>query len=83
MGDLDFLEKIGTDAVKKLRSRKLQSGKPFMINSKELPAKHSYLEFPDSTIKEVTIAENLRSFEIIRQLSQNEAQIIRKKFNLV
>jgi hypothetical protein len=83
MSDLEVLEKIGTDAVKRLRKRKLASGQPFMINSKELPLKQSYLEYLDSTISIVTVAPDSRSFITVRKLTGTQAQSIRRRFNLL
>ena len=83
MSDLEVLEKTGTEAVKRLRKRKLASGKPFMINSKELPVKQSYLEYPDNTISIVTVAPDSRSFTTVRKLSDTQAQSIRRRFNLL
>jgi len=82
MSDLEVLENIGTAAVMQLRKDKLASGKSFMINSEELPAKQSYMEYPDGTINIVTIAANERSFVTIRKLSDTEAQAVRHQFNL-
>jgi len=82
MSDLEVLENIGTAAVMQLRKEKLASGKSFMINSEELPAKQSYMEYPDGTINIVTIAPDERSFVTIRKLSDTEAQAVRHQFNL-
>ncbi|MDP9081217.1 MAG: hypothetical protein M3O71_27695 [Bacteroidota bacterium] len=82
MSDLEVLEKTGTEAVKQLRKQKLAAGKPFMINSKDLPATQSYLEYPDSSINIVTIAPDLHSFNIVRKLSTSEAQSVRHQYNL-
>lgn len=83
MNDLEVLGKIGTEAVMRLRAQKLASGKPFMINSSKLPGKQSYLEFPDKTIKLVTIASDSRSFVILGELSQKQTYNIRRKYNLL
>lgn len=83
MSDLEILEKTGTDAVKRLRKKELEAGNPFMINSKELPAKQSYLEYPDHTISIVTVAPDSRSFTIVRKLSYTQAQSVRHRFNLL
>jgi len=53
-----------------------------MINSEVLPAKQSYMEYPDGTISIVTIAPDERSFATIRQLSAAEAQTLRIRYNL-
>jgi hydrogenase maturation factor HypF (carbamoyltransferase family) len=82
MNNLSIIEKTGTDAVKRLRKRKLESGKPFMINSKDLPVKQSYLEYPDKTINVVSIASDSRSFITVRKLSSGEAVALRRRFKL-
>jgi hypothetical protein len=82
MSDLEVLEKIGTDAVLKLRRDKLATGKPFMINSTDLPSKQSYLEYPDGSINIVTVASDTRSFDVIRKLSNKEAESVRYRFGL-
>jgi len=83
MSDLEILEKTGTEAVRRLRKRKLASGKPFMINSKDLPVKQSYLEYPDNSISIVTVAPDSRSFVTITTLTRNQAQSVRRRFNLL
>ncbi len=83
MSDLEVLEKTGTDAVKRLRKHELEAGNPFMINSKDLPATQSYLEYPDSTISIVTVAPDSRSFVTVRKLSGSQAQTVRRRFNLL
>lgn len=50
MQKIEEIEKAGIAAVKKLRQKKLQSGIPFMINSKELPGNQCYLEYPDGSM---------------------------------
>lgn len=79
---LEKSNNVGTEAVKQLRLRKLLNGHPFMINSRELPANHCYLEFPDGSIKLVTVLDSQRDFTIIKELSTAESQTIRHKFHL-
>ena len=76
------LKNIGKVAVRKLRMRKHSAGHPFMINSKDLPPKQSYLEYPDHSIRIVSISSDNRSFVTISELSPDEADKIRSKFNL-
>lgn len=83
MSEIEVLQKIGSEAVKRLRKTKLASGKPFMINSQDLPNKQSYLEFPDKSIKIVTLSPNERGFTIINVLNIQEAKLIRQKYGLV
>lgn len=82
MNDLAILNNAGTEAVKRLRKKKLSAGKPFMINSKDLPGNQGYLEYPDHSINLVAVSNDERSFTIIRQLTIAEAQSIRDRFNL-
>jgi len=81
--DLQTLEKSGTDAVKRLRKQKLEAGVPFMINSNELPSKQSYMEYPDKSMTIVTIATDQHSFEIVRKLSDDEANSVRRRYKLL
>jgi len=82
MTQIQEIERTGTAAVKRLRIRKLKSGHPFMINSKDLPGNQCYLEFPDGSISLVTIIKPARDFTVIKKLSQIEGNIIRAKYNL-
>jgi hypothetical protein len=72
------IESKGTEAVKKLRAKKLKSGFPFMINSRELLTNQCYLEYPDGKIKHV---KTERDFHVIKELSYLEAQAIRQRYN--
>jgi len=76
------LNKMGTDAVKRLRLQKLRSGKPFMINSNELSGKQCYLEYPNGRIELVTIADSAIDFVPIRELSPLESAQLREKYQL-
>lgn len=75
------LENKGTEAVRKLRARKLKSGIPFMINSRELLANQCYLEFPNGVIKLVSHHKAERNFHVIKELTLIEAQAIRERYN--
>jgi hypothetical protein len=76
------IEKAGTEAVKRLRLKKLKSGFPFMINSNDLPINECYLEYPDGSIVLVSIQDSARDFTLIRSLSKKEESELRLKFNL-
>lgn len=76
------IERTGTDAVKRLRLKKLRNGHPFMINSKELPGNQCYLEYPDGSITLVTVTKSARDFTVIRTLTAIEQNILRTKYNL-
>jgi len=82
MSNLEVLENIGTAAVKRLRQQELAAGFPFLINSKDLPSKQSYLEYPDGSISIVTVAANKHAFDTVRKLSADEANALRARFNL-
>ena len=82
MGTIEELKSISSTVVRRLRRQKLDNGKPFLIWSNKLPKNQSYLEFPDYSIKIVTVAANLKSFTIIRELTKGQAQVIRKELNL-
>ena len=83
MNNIGMIEKKGSNAVRRLRKAKLNSGKPFMITAKDLPKKHIYLEFPDYSIKIVTLSSNEREFVVINTLNSSEALTIRKKYGLI
>jgi len=83
MSGMEIIENVGTDAVRRLRSAKLNAGKPFMINSKDLPSQQSYMEFPDNTVKIVSVAANGQSFVTVVELSLEEANAVRSKYNLI
>ena len=82
MIEIQKMAKAGTNAVKRLRLKKLKSGHPFMINSSELPSGQCYLEYPDGKINLVTISADGREFILIKELSVLESNKLRKKFHL-
>jgi hypothetical protein len=82
MTALQTIGKIGTDAVKELRLQKLRNGLPFMIDSDDLDNNQCYLEFPDGTIKIVSLTTGAREFTPVRKLSANEARSLRVKEGL-
>lgn len=83
MGTIEELNVISGTVVRRLRRQKLESGKPFLIWSNKLPKNQSYLEYPDHSIKIVTVSSNLKSFTIVRELTNVQAQLIRREFNLL
>lgn len=83
MTQIENIQKLNLDVVRKLRLNKLAAGKPFMINAANLPSSQSYLEFPDYSIKLVSISANQRGFTIISVLSKEEALEIRKNYRLI
>lgn len=82
MDSIEKLQEISANVVRNLRKKKLSMGHPFMINSGNLPANQSYLEYPDASIKIVSVASNSRSFTEVRRLSNQEAAAVRKLYNL-
>lgn len=82
MGSFEELNAIGHTVVRALRRKKLSSGKTFMIYSNQLPKNQSYLEYPDLSIKVVTVGSNSRSFTIVRELTPEQATIVRENYNL-
>lgn len=83
MGTIEELKTVSSTVVRRLRKQKLDSGKPFLIWSSKLPKDQSYLEYPDHSIRIVTVAPNLKSFTIIRELTKGQAQSIRRELNLL
>lgn len=81
MTALQTIEQIGNEAVRKLRLQKLRNGRPFMINSKDLPTDQCYLEFPDGIIKLVQLKHSAKDFTVLRILSADEEQTVRRKYN--
>jgi len=79
MTTLQSIERIGNEAVQKLRLQKLRNGQPFMINSKDLVSNQCYLEYPDGTIQLVFLKTGAREFSVIRMLSPAEAEALRKR----
>jgi hypothetical protein len=83
MGTIEELKAISGTVVRRLRRQKLDNGKPFLIWSNKLPKNQSYLEYPDQSIKIVTLAPNLKSFTIVEELSFRQAEKIRSELNLL
>lgn len=82
METLKIKQSAGTDAVKRLRKKKLLLGYPFMINSKSLPAGQFYIEYPSGIIKLAVISKSKRDYEILRELNKQEAGKLRMKHDL-
>ncbi len=83
MGTIEELKTISGTVVRRLRRQKLDNGKPFLIWSDKLPKNQSYLEYPDSSIKIVTVSPDLMSFTIVEELTNIQAQVLRKELNLL
>lgn len=81
MSTVKITSRKGTNAVKKLRELKLRSGIPFMINVKELSTNQCYLEYPNGSIKLITVVHSSRDIDVIRELTSIEATSLRKRFH--
>jgi hypothetical protein len=57
-------------------------GHPFMINSKTLPTRQFYIEYPSGIIKLAVITKSKRDYEILRELNRQEASELRMKHDL-
>ena len=77
------LEQIGHRAILKLRLNKLSRGKPFMINSNNLPSHQCYMEYADGKITIEQINETRHDFEVIRELSAEEVAQLRMTLGLL
>jgi hypothetical protein len=82
METLQIKQSAGTEAVKRLRKKKLLLGHPFMINSKTLPTGQFYMEYPSGIIKLAVISKSKRDYEILRELNPQESIELRAKHNL-
>ena len=82
MTALQIIEKVGNEAVQKLRLKKLRSGHPFMINSKDLEPNQCYLEYPDGSIHLVYLKNAAKEFTVIRTLSPSEELSLRSRYGL-
>jgi len=76
------LERDAYLAIMELRRSKLKMGFPFMINTDELPLGQCYLEYPDGSIKIVTVDRNINDFKIVSELSFEENNSLRRKLKL-
>ncbi|WP_281635464.1 hypothetical protein [Flavobacterium marginilacus] len=65
--------------IRKLRDQKLHAGLPFMINVKELDSDKCYLEYPNGSIKLVSVVPSTRNINVISELSSIEANKLRRR----
>lgn len=77
MSPMQQLEQIGHNAIMKVRLNKFKRGKPFMINSPDLPSYQCYMEYADGKITVEQINESGNDFKAIRELSPEEAAQLR------
>lgn len=83
MANVQQLEQIGHKAILELRLNKLSRGKPFMINSNNLPSHQCYMEYADGKITIEQINESRNDFEVVRELSAKEAAQLRIALGLL
>ncbi len=81
MSTITTTSRKGTNAVRKLREQKLRNGMPFMINVKELSTNQCYLEYPNGTIKLITVIHSTRDIDVVRELTSIEATHLRQRFH--
>ena len=81
MSTIKVASRKGTIAVRKLREQKLRSGVPFMINAKELATNQCYFEYPNGSIKLVTVMPSSRDISVIRELTSAEVTHLRKRLH--
>ena len=77
MTQVQKLEQIGHNAIMRVRLNKLRRGKPFMINSPDLPSYQCYMEYADGKITIEQINESGNDFKAIRELSPEEVAQLR------
>jgi hypothetical protein len=82
MKNIEELEMLGMNAVKKLRRTRLSRGDFFMINLNSLPDDHCYLEYPGGVIKLAIYESGAKNFTIVCELATEESLELLKKFNL-
>lgn len=87
MSMINEIEERARLAILELRQTKHKNGYPFMINSTTLPNNQCWLEYPNGHIHLVTLSKSRMDFDIIRILSIEESDSIRKflgveRFNL-
>jgi hypothetical protein len=69
-------------AILDLRREKHKKGYPFMINSSTLPSHQCWLEYPSGEIYLVELSKSRMDFDIVKVLSIEESDIIRKSLDL-
>lgn len=70
-------------AVARLREQKHLAGYPFMITDEDdLPDRQAYMEYSDGHIEIVEFSKDFQNYTTIKNLTFQEAKIIRQKFHL-
>ncbi|AQW96037.1 hypothetical protein HZQ19_08465 [Elizabethkingia anophelis] len=73
--------KKNDSVVRKLRASKLKSGLPFMIHVKELPSNQCYYEYPDGSVKLITVTNSSKEIVILKKLTLIEAKRLRQRLH--
>ena len=82
MQKVEEISKKGTNAVRNLRSQKLEAGLPFYFSLPNLDADKGYLEYPDGRIHFVQLLISSREFKELRELTVAETQKFRQLLNV-
>lgn len=82
MTQIQKFEQIGHKAVLRTRMDKLKRGRPFMINSSDLPSYQCYMEYADGKITIEQINESGNDFKTVRELSTREVAQLRNSLGL-
>ena len=77
------LEKQAGLAVDQLREKKFANNQPFMLGELDLIDEHFYYEYSNGEIAIAFFPENQKQHQVIRILSNEEADNLREKFNLL
>lgn len=77
------IERAGRKAIRMLRENNLSNGIPFMINCKELPPYQCYYEYPDGSMKLMTLSDSRMDIVLIRELGRKEVETLRRKYKLL
>lgn len=80
--DVQQIENAGSLAIKMLRKAKLSMGHPFMLNTKSLPVGQCYLEYPEGVFRVVKISKEDLDYQVIRQLTSEQSNLLRKEYKL-
>ena len=82
MSIINEIEERARLAILELRRTKHKKGYPFMINCSSLPTHQCWLEYPNGHIHLVTLSKSRMDFNIIKILSIEESDSIRKSMGV-
>lgn len=77
------LEKQAASAVERLREYKFSKNLPFMLGELDLEGNQFYYEYANGDIAVAEFPENQKQHQIVRYLSNIEAEELREKYNLL